>query len=602
MFEIPKSKEYLKDFLRDLPNNPGVYKFLDAKDQPLYIGKAKNIKKRVTSYFLTNKNNTKKIASLLSNSLCIKLTITSSELEALILEQVLIKQYKPKFNVQFKDDKGYPWIRLEVDKAFPSASIFFGKKDFANKYFGPFPNSFAVKEVLSLIQKTFKLRNCSDSFFKNRSRPCIQHQIGRCSAPCTNLISKIDYDQDVRSTKMLLEGKSENLIAHLHSMMDNYSNKKLYERAGSCRDKISAIREIQRAQSISGFSNERDAIVIISINNITKIGITHVAGGWITGHDNFTQDNSGIEEGIIETFLLSHYLESEYCPSFLIVTSELQDKVFIERALSSIHKKIVKILTRPSKKDMGLLDIAYTNTRLAVEIITRKKRNISYQLNSLKQQLNLKTDIKVIDSFDISHHSGSNAVGACVVYDKKGKESDKYRLYNISKKNSGNDIASMQEVIERRYGGNNNLPSLIIIDGGLNHLRAVETTLKKLAIERIDIISISKGVRRKADFDSIHMVSGHRLTISRNSSAHLLLQEIRDETHRFGIVNQKKKQLQSSLKSDLSNIPGLGKARKKSLLRYFGSLEQLKRASSKDLKKVSGIGDTLALEIYNTYN
>jgi excinuclease ABC subunit C len=600
MLEIPRSHIALVEFLDDLPESSGVYKFIDSKDCPSYIGKAKNIKKRVKSYYSKTKEKSKKIKSLVSSSVYLELTLTSTELEALLLEQRLIKKFKPKFNVQFKDDKGYPWIKIDISKDFPSAKSYLGKKQKGDKYYGPFPSSFAVKDTLDLIQKTFKLRNCSDSFFKNRTRPCMQYQIGRCSAPCVNFINKNNYLEEVKSAEMLLEGKSDNLVKEFYNVMDKFSKSRSYERAAIYRDKISALRDIQRRQSIAGFSKERDAVVLNSIGRVTKIGITHVIEGWITGHENFTQKREGITKGVLESFLISHYLGSSHCPSAIVVSQKIANKDFIQGVLSEFHNKKVRIITKLGKKDKGLLEIAISNTNLSIERSNRKK-SIAHILSSLKDEIKLNKDIRLIESYDISHHGGKSAVGGCVVYGINGKETNKYRIYNISDRNSGNDISSMQEIIRRRYkkiSKSSELPDLILIDGGLTHIKAVNKVLESLNIEGIDLISISKGARRKSELDSIHKLNGTIIRIIKGSLTHLLLQEIRDETHRFSISNQSKKQLKFSLASEIDLIPGIGEKKKKKIIRYFGSIEQIKRASCQDLQNVPGIGKKISNIIY----
>lgn len=603
MQKIPKIKKELSHFIKNLPKNPGIYKFIGVKNTTVYIGKAKNIRNRVSSYFADNKDKSKKILSLIQDSNYLDLTITNTELEALLLEQHFIKELRPKYNVQFKDDKGYPWIRIESSKDFPSASSFLGKKEDKEAYFGPFPSSYAVREALSLIQKTFKLRNCSDTFFKNRTRPCMQYEIGRCSAPCVGLINKDEYLEEVQATKKLLEGKSEDLVNQFYSLMDESSNKKSYERAAIYRDKISALRDIQRNQSIVGYSKERDAISLSTVNGVTKIGITHVNKGWITGHENFFQKTkNGIEDLLIDSFIKCHYLTQDRCPNFIVTNEKIYDKDNIELALSEYHKKNVKIIIRPNKKDKGLLAISKSNTRLAASRAANNSKDISHILESLKEYLDLDKDIKIIESYDISHHSGSNAVGGCVVYSGSGKLKEKFRLFNISEKNSGNDIGSMQEVITRRFlnkGLDLEAPSLILIDGGKTHLNAVNTTLKELGIFDVEVISISKGARRKAEMDSIHRINKLSIKVLKGSIPHLFLQEIRDETHRFAISNQKKKGAKLLTQSSLDLISGIGNTKKKLLLRYFGSFRQVERASIEDLKRVPGIGIKTANLIYS---
>ena len=598
---IPTSKETLIDFLKDLPKEPGIYKFLDERKIPLYIGKAKNIKNRVPSYFKNSKDRTKKIKNLIKESRYLDIALTKNELEALLLEQHLIKEIKPKFNVQFKDDKGYPWIRIDSSKDFPSAKSFLGKKKDKEKYFGPYPSSYAVRDVLNIMQKTFKLRNCTDSFFKNRTRPCMQYEIGRCSAPCVKYINQADYFKEVQGAIKLLAGNSEDLITDFHSSMDLSSKNKSYERAAIYRDKISAIREIQRSQSITGYTKERDAICINSLNGVTKIGITHVNKGWITGHENFIQKNISLENSLLSTFIKRHYLSSSYCPPIIVSSEQIPEKNTLELALSKFHGKEIKVITKLGKKDKGLIEISKSNTLLAVKRSAKNNKDISHIFISVKSQLELKEKIRIIESYDISHHAGAGAVGGCVVYSSKGKLKDKYRLFNISNLNTQNDIASMKEVIRRRFTNqelNLEKPSHILIDGGKAHLRAVESTLDSMNIKDIEVISISKGVRRKAEFDSIHKTDGV-FRVSKGSYPHLFIQELRDETHRFTISNQKKRQTKSSMKSALDNIQGIGVQKKKLLIRYFGSIEQIKRAGLQDILEVPGVGEKTADSIYN---
>ena len=601
---IPTSKEILKDFFHDLPQEPGIYKFLNVRKVPIYIGKAKNLKNRVPSYFQNSKDKIKKTKNLIKESRYLDITLTKNELEALLLEQHLIKEVKPKFNVQFKDDKGYPWIKIDSSKDFPSAKSFLGKKNDKEEYFGPYPSSYAVRDVLSIMQKTFKLRNCSDSFFNNRTRPCMQYEIGRCSAPCVKYINRRDYREEVKGAIKLLEGKSEDLVTHFYSSMDLNSKNKSYERAAIYRDKISALRDIQRNQSITGYTKERDAICINSLNGVTKIGITHVNKGWITGHENFIQKNISIENSLLSAFIKSHFLSSSFCPPVIVASKEIPRKHVLELALSKFHDKRIKIITKLGKKDKGLIRIAESNTLLAIKRTAQKNKDISHVFMSIKNQLRLKNIIRIIESYDVSHHAGSGAVGGCVVYSSKGKLKDKYRLFNISNLNAQNDIASMQEVLRRRFTSrdlNLERPSHILIDGGKAHLHAVESILNDIGIKDIEVISISKGVRRKAEFDSIHKTDGV-FKVLKGSYSHLFIQEVRDETHRFAISNQKKKQTKLSMKSSLDGINGVGPEKKKLLLRYFGSVDQIERAGMQDLMNVSGVGRTTADLVYNHFH
>ncbi len=596
-YPIP-SKGHLKDFIRSIPKTPGVYKFLDESRHPLYIGKAKYLNKRIASYFRAS-SRSEKINKLFETAKYVELSLTNTELESLLHEQFLIKKYKPKFNVQFKDDKGYPWIKVETHKAFPSAKSFLGKKGEKGTFYGPFPNSYSVRDALKLIQKTFKLRNCSDSYFKNRSRPCLQYEIGRCSAPCVGLINQEDYQEEVKGANLLLTGRSEELVMEFYSLMDNFSLNKEFEKAAIYRDRISALREIQRSQSISGFNKNRDAIYLSSVQGKPKIGVCSVNQGWVTGHKNFILEDGFEENEILEHFISHNYLSSSGCPSVLVVGKDLANKSLIEEALSAFHSKKISIITKPSKKDKGLLEICKTNT----EFILKKDEpdlDIDLKIDVLKKELKIKEKIKTIESYDISHHSGTNAVAGCVVFTNSGKAKTLYRSYNISKENSGNDIGSMIETISRRFSSTKqkNIPSLIIIDGGKTHLNAVIKKLEEIQVPNINIISISKGVRRKSSFDSIHKEKGESLMVKDGSIFHQFIQEIRDETHRYAISLQKRKRSKNSLGSSIDNLSGVGDKRKKLLLRYFGSLEQIKRASIDDLSEVTGIGKSTAQSIY----
>ena len=595
---IPILDEEIRDFLKEIPRRPGVYKFLDKFNSPIYIGKAKFLNKRVASYFRKS-SRSNKIDKLLEQAKFLELGITNTELESLLYEQFLIKELKPKFNVQFKDDKGYPWIKIESNKNYPAAKSFLGKKLDNGKFFGPFPNSYAVRDALKLIQKTFKLRNCSDAYFKNRSRPCLQYEIGRCSAPCIGLINQKEYLKEVQSAELLLEGKSEDLINNFYTAMDEFSQAKDYEKAAIYRDRISALRDIQRSQSIAGFSKSRDAIYLSASSNKVKVGVTSVNQGWVTGHKNFLQSEGFEEQDVLGNFITQKYLIHKECPDSLVINQKLENKNLLEEALFAKHSRKISIITRPGKKDKGLLDLCKANT----EYVIKKNmfdKSIDVKLKELKEGLKLKVKLDLIESYDISHHAGKNAVAGCVVYSGQGKVKNLYRSYNISKPNWGDDIGSMIELIQKRFSDvdSNQLPNLIIIDGGKTHLKKVLKTFEENNIHNINVISISKGIRRKAKFDTIHLSNGESITVDGTSVFHKFVQEIRDETHRYAITNLKKKMRKTSLKSSLDELSGIGSARKKLLLRYFGSLEQIKRASIDDLCQVSGIGKNTAESIY----
>ena len=600
-YTIPDNERDLKVFLQNIPHSPGVYKFLNKSHFPLYIGKAKSLNKRVSSYFRLSARS-KKVDKLFEEVRFLEFSLTSTELESLLLEQFLIKESKPKYNVQFKDDKGYPWIKIDKSKNFPSAKSFLGKKQNNVKFYGPFPNSYAVSDALKLVQKTFKLRNCSDSYFKNRTRPCLQYEIGRCSGPCVNLISQKEYLKEVEGAELLLNGKSEELINKFYEVMDDFSSKKDYEKAAIYRDRISSLRDIQRSQSVAGFNASRDAIYLSSLTGKIKIGITRVRNGWVIGHQNFVKSQNSSESKVLESFIIQNYLSAKDCPASLIVGQNLKNKRLIEKALSKTHSKKIKIITKPSSKDKGLLDVCRVNTEYKIHG-ELKDRNINAKIDSLRYGLELQDNIKLIESYDISHHAGQDVVAGCVVYTSEGKAKDLYRHYNISEENAANDIGSMAELIKRRFLNKDvaPFPDLIIIDGGMTHLKNMLDIFKSHNFNNINVISISKGIRRKASFDTIHLPSGQSIPVNNELTFHNFIQEIRDETHRYALTLQKKKMAKSFITSSIDAVPGIGSVTKKNLLRYFGSSEQIRRANFYDLLKVKGVGEETAQKIINHF-
>ena len=400
-----------------------------------------------------------------------------------------------------------------------------------------------------------------------------------------------------------MEGKSDELIQDIYREMDKYSSKKNYERAAIYRDRISALRDIQRSQSIAGFTDNKDAISVKYFQGKVRIGVTSVNGGWVTGHKNFYQSDSYDNEDILESFISQKYLREKRCPDKIVLGKKVENKLLIETALSKHHGKKVSIITKLEKKDKGLMDLCAANT----DYVLNKDRSDPLSRSKFKELikgLEINKKIQWIESYDISHHSGKNAVAGCVVYSANGKEKGLYRSYNISKEHSGNDIGSMLEVIKRRFSGKSlkHIPDLIIIDGGKTHLSQIQKLLKELQLDSIYVISISKGVRRKSNFDSLHIPGRRRITFEKNLPYFNFIQEIRNETHRFAISIQKKKARKLIVQSPLDDLYGVGKVRKKLLLRHFGSVEQLKRASQEDIQKVHGIGKVSAKEIFTKVN
>ena len=593
--ELAEESPFL-DF-KKIPKTPGVYKFLGNRNQPLYIGKAKNLNSRLRSYFSRSSSKNQKIKNLVEETRELNFTKTNNELDALLLEQHLIKEYLPKYNVQFKDGKGYPFIRINLKQEFPSAVIHLGSKKEDEKYFGPYPNRYSVRNVLSLIQKVFKVRNCSESFFKNRNRPCIQYEINKCSAPCMGYVSKKDYSREVNLAKMLLSGKGEHLVKELYEEMDKSSERKQYEKAAKYRDKISSLRDVQRSQSISGFHEDIDAIIVLEEGKHISIGVTEVRGGWVVGHKNYPNINNKLSSNLAESFIKTYYLENSNCPSKIISNKKISEKKILEIFLKDRFKKKVSLISNLNNKDKGLLKIAEANSKKIKRFKDLGSRRYEKGFENIKKLFNLEEDLISVEGFDISHQSGKNAVGSCVSFNREGINKKNYRLFKISPKNSGNDIGSMIEVIERRFKrkkGSKDLPNLLIIDGGETHLNKVKASLKGLGLNDIYVISISKGARRKADMDLFSSCKGIKKKFNPKNSGMLLIQEIRDESHRFCITNLKKARTHNLTQSQLDLIPGIGVKLKSKILRYFGSIGQLKKASVDDIRRIQGIGEEKA--------
>ena len=593
------NKEFINN-INELPSDAGVYKFLNKQNTPIYIGKAKNVRKRVKSYFLNNKKLSQKVRSLKKEATFLEITLTNSEIEALILEQHLIKSFKPKYNVQFKDDKGYPWIKIDKKKDFPSINYFLGKKTSDSVLYGPYPNRVSVREALAVIQRTFKLRDCSDGFFKSRSRPCLQYEIGRCSAPCVGGISQTDYRLSVDSAERLLKGQGNMVISNLYLLMDKSSESRDYEKAAFYRDQIVSIREVQKKQSISGYQEDRDAVVLFQNSNKRVIGVTQVRGGWIISHKSFSISLREIEgKDTLEEFILSYYLSQDYCPSRILVSTPLKNKLLLQKALSEYHGKIIYISHRLRLKDKGLIEIANKNTR----DIKKEGPCLSLDFQKIFRDLaliiNSSSDIQRVECYDISHLSGSTPVGSCVVFGTKGKINKDYRLYNIKEELGGNDSGSMKDLVKRRFkkGNKNTTPDLILVDGGPVQLNIVNSTLKEMGFSKTHVIALSKGHKRKSQNDSIHIIGKSRINLDTASQSHKFLQIARDEAHRFAIDNLKKKRVKLLKKSSIDEIPGIGQEKRRALIRYFGSVEKISYASISELEKVPGIGKIYARSI-----
>ena len=583
----------------ELPLEPGIYQFFDSKEKLLYVGKAKNLKNRVSSYF--NKGTNKKASNLRNQIKFLELIITNSESDALILEQSLIRKKKPPFNVQFRDDKSYPMIHISTDKEFPNIFIS-RRKQREGTSFGPYANVGAMRRNIEISQKIFKLRSCKDIVFKNRTRPCIEYQIGRCSAPCTGMISKKDYAEDVKQATDFFNGKNENILKGLYKKMDVYSLKKDYERALIYRDKINAIRDTQKNQTIFTLYENIDVIGITSSSYDTCLSLVQVRDGWVTATKNFFPDtrNDYKKESLLINFIESNYIKKEEKNINLLTFKSISNEVIKNLNKLGINLNQIKL----DKKNKFLLEIAESQSK------DRLKRKDHFEwvklaFEKLRERLSLER-IEKIEAFDISHNSGKDVTASCVVFLNNGPDKKQYRSMNITN-DKNDDYLALSEAITRRIKSLEKrslpLPEIILIDGGKGQLNAVKEVLKSKNLNKIKLISVSKGPDRNAKYDRLHFDNTSK-NIDLNSEKEIekLIQFIRNESHRFAIYKHRSRRSKSFISSDLDNIKFIGDSQKKNLIRYFGGIKRLRDADVSDLLKVEGIGQKKAVIIHKHFH
>ena len=583
----------------ELPEDSGIYQFYDEQEKLLYVGKAKNLKNRVSTYL--NKGANKK-ASLLRNQIrYLELIITKTESDALILEQSLIRKRKPPFNVQFRDDKSYPMIHISSNKEFPEIYVS-RKKQKEGVSFGPYANVNAMRKNIEIIQKVFQIRNCKDVNFRNRSRPCIEYQIGKCSAPCVGLISEKEYKQNVREAENFLNGKNKLILEDFYKKMDDYSNLQDYERARLYRDKINAIRDTQKNQSILTLYEDVDVIAISSDSFSTCLSLVQIRDGWISATKNFFPETKNLftNEDLIEKFIASYYFESPEKEINLLTNFKISSEIV--KNFKDIDKNInfIKI----DNKNKFLLEIAKSQSS------DRLKRKdffdwIRPSFENLKKRLDLES-LDKIEAFDISHISGSNVTASCIVFSDKGPEKKEYRSMNI-KMDKNDDYLALVEAITRRIASLKKrslpFPNLILIDGGRGQLNKVRKELENKNIKTIKLISVSKGENRKEKYDKLHIdFPKKEIELEKMKDISRLIQFIRNESHRFALTKHKARRTKTLISSDLDKIPSIGESLKKELIRHFGGMKRLKDAEINDLLKVDGVGTKKAILIRKHLN
>lgn len=609
----------LSHVINRITSEPGVYRMLDAVGTVLYVGKASNLKKRVSSYF-SKQNIGVKTRSLVSQIHNIEVSVTRSETEALLLESNLIKSLRPKYNILLRDDKTYPYIQVSSEHPFPRMTAFRSKKKpQKGTYFGPYPSSTAMHETLNLIQKVFKIRNCRDSYFNNRSRPCLQYQIKRCTAPCTDYISQDDYQRSVQDAMRFLQGKCQLIIQELSQRMQEAVNRLAYEEAAILRDQIKSLRLVQEQQSVVQLRGDADVIAIEAQPGFACIQCVTIRDGQVLASrsffpsmpaDFFSEEESSqnnLYQQVLEAFIAHYYLDApERIPALIVMDKVVDDEAAIAAMLSELRQKSCKIQTNPRGVKAGWMDFAQNNLRMAIAEHHSAMATIKTRYQSLQQLLGLSEPIQRMECFDISHTQGEETVASCVVFNQQGPDKKEYRRFNITGITGGDDYAAMQQAISRRFKrllAEDNLPDVLIIDGGKGQVGVAQRVLDELGIDRVYLLGVAKGVDRKAGWERLVLVvTQQEITLPMDSPALHLLQHIRDEAHRFAITTHRKKRNKAGIASSLESIEGIGQKRRKALLSRFGGVRELAKAPVAEITKISGINESLAKRIYEHFH
>lgn len=595
-----------KAFLATLTTRPGVYRMYDADGSLLYVGKAGNLKKRVSSYFRRSVNTAKTLA-MMQQVANVEVTVTSTETEALILENNLIKEHRPRYNILLRDDKSYPYIRLS-DHTYPRVYFYRGKPTRKGRLFGPFPSVQAVRESLNILQKLFLIRPCTDSFFANRSRPCLQYQIRRCSAPCVNYISPEDYARDLDNAVRFLEGRNREVIDDIVVRMERASEALEFETAARLRDQIAALRKAQEKQFVSSSARDTDILAVEEQSGLFCVAVLFVRGGRSLGSRTYfpqhTVDASG--EAVLDAFI-SQYYSGREVPSELLVSHLPDDAELLEAILSDQQGRKVVIRDRVRGDRTRWLEMAASNAKQALAVRLASDHTLQQRFDALQQALELDQLPQRLECFDISHTGGRETVASCVVFGRDGAIRSDYRRFNIDDITPGDDYAAMRQVLTRRYTrlkkGEGVLPDILLVDGGKGQVTQAVEVLEELQVEGVQVVGVAKGPTRRPGLEQILLAGQERPTIlAADSPALHLIQQIRDEAHRFAVAGHQHRRGKARRESTLESIEGLGPKRRQQLLKEFGGLQGVARAGIDDLRKVRGISRELARRVYEYFH
>ncbi|MEI6722420.1 MAG: excinuclease ABC subunit UvrC [Betaproteobacteria bacterium] len=591
-----------KAFVAGLPSLPGVYRMLGAAGEVLYVGKARDLKKRVSSYF-TKTLQSPRIGLMVTQIASMETTVTRSEGEALILENNFIKSLAPRYNILFRDDKSYPYLMITGHR-YARIGFHRGGQEKKNRYFGPFPHSYAVRESIQLLQRVFRLRTCEDSVLENRSRPCLLHQIQRCSAPCTRLISEDAYAHDVRNAELFLLGRENDVINTLTAKMDSAATALRFEEAAMYRDQVRALSRVQARQYVESAAGvDADVVACRSEGGISCVNLVMIRAGRHVGDRSFFPQNADAATPgeVILAFLTQHYLEQPI-PPLILANADLEGEM-LEAALSEQAHRPVRLVVTPQGDRRIWLEMAEKNALLALANRVRERGTQEGRLVALREALGLPESAQRIECFDISHTMGEATVGSCVVYDGHDMQKSEYRRFNIRDITPGDDYAAMRQVLMRRYerisAEGAKMPDLILIDGGKGQVAQARSALVELGLNDVSVVGVAKGPERKPGLEEL-IVEGEGIVVTlppQHPGLHLI-QQIRDEAHRFAIVGHRARRGKTRTTSELNEIPGIGDKRRRSLLAHFGGLKGVQSAAIEDIMKVEGISRATAQKIY----
>ncbi|RMH12823.1 MAG: excinuclease ABC subunit UvrC [Gammaproteobacteria bacterium] len=592
-----------RGFLKSTPSLPGVYRMEDQEGLVLYVGKARNLHQRLSSYF-REQGMSPKTRALMAETAQIHFTLTHTEKEALILEHNLIKKYRPRFNVIFRDDKSYPYLYVSTRHPSPGFSLYRGSKKNDGRYLGPYPGAGGIRNLLNQIQKIFRVRTCEDSFFRNRSRPCLQYQIRRCSAPCVGAITESEYRKSVENALDFLEGRRQELLDALISQMERYSHHLEFEKAAQYRDQIRSLQRVRETQVAETGTGDLDVIVCDQARGEEwVVELLTIRQGMVLGSRTFYPRNSALAEQneVVESFIFHHYAHHPV-PREIILQKSLQELVTTWPQLQSDErqKKTPKISCPRSGIRKQWLLLAERNLQHAVNVADDMTQKFQHRWKALTELLGMPEPLNRVECYDVSHISGTETIGAGVVFDADGAQKSMYRRYHIRDVTPGDDYAAMEQMLHRRFTGSHAelIPDVILVDGGKGQLARAEKTLSSLSISTL-LVGVAKGPERIAGNEMLYFVGEKEpLRLDSGSSAFLLIQQIRDEAHRFAVTGHRQGRRKKRRRSLLEDIPGIGAKRRRDLLNYFGGLREVAAATETELMKVNGINRHMANRIY----